>query len=420
MKTASSGFKAVILAGGSGERFWPLSTPERPKQFLRVFGGESLIRQALARLDGLVASEDAFVVTTKSLVAATRKELPEVPKGNIVGEPMRRDTGAAVALGVGLAIGSSRVGVESSRVCLGSYRVGLGSYRVCLESSRVSLGSSRVGLESSSFSKSLKAPNPTLSDANLTLDDPNSTLNDPVVGFFSSDQMVAKPKEFRKVVKKAVALARRRDAIVTIGIKPAFPATGFRYISPKTHAFVEKPDAEKAKKYVKAGYLWNAGMFIARASVFRCAFAAHAPELEKLASIGASRSSKRAARRSAPTDTRPLAPAGLARLYAALPKISFDYAVMEKAKNVEVVPGDFGWDDVGSFVAFDKYFPHDSRGNVREGPCTVVEAEGNICVARSARISLLGVKNLVVVTTPDSVLVADKSRLTDMKKLFKR
>ena len=334
MTKASSEFKAVILAGGSGERFWPLSTPERPKQFLRVFGGESLIRQALARLDGLVASEDAFVVTTKSLVAATRKELPEVPKGNIVGEPMRRDTGAAVALGVGLATGDG----------------------------------------------------------------------DPVVGFFSSDQMVAKPKEFRKVVKKAVALARRRDAIVTIGIKPDYPATCFGYISPKTRAFVEKPDAEKAKKYVKAGYLWNAGMFIARASVFRGAFAAHAPELEKLAKIGASAKS--------------IASAGLARLYSALPKISFDYAVMEKAKNVEVVPGDFGWDDVGSFAAFDKYFPHDARGNVREGPCTVVEAEDNICVARSARISLLGVKNLVVVTTPDAVLVADKSRLTEIKRLF--
>ena len=340
-------FKAVILAGGSGERFWPLSTPERPKQFLRVFGGESLIRQALARLDGLVAPEDAFVVTTKSLVAATRKELPEVPKGNIVGEPMRRDTGAAVALGVGMA---AQRGWKP-----------------------------RLQTEGE---------------------------DDPVIGFFSSDQMVAKPKEFRKIVRKAVALARRKDAIVTIGIKPGYPATCFGYISPKTRTFVEKPDAEKAKKYVKAGYLWNAGMFIARASVFRGAFAAHAPELEKLANIGASAKS--------------IAPAGLARLYAALPKISFDYAVMEKAKNVEVVPGDFGWDDVGSFAAFDKYFPHDSRGNVREGPCNVVEAEGNICVARSARISLLGVKNLVVVTTPDSVLVADKSRLTDMKKLFKK
>ena len=336
---STSTFKAVILAGGSGERFWPLSTPERPKQFLRVFGGASLIRQAVSRLDGLVSSKDVFVVTTKSLVAATRKELPEVPKGNIIGEPMRRDTGAAVALGVGLAAQRGR--------------------------------KPRLQAEGE---------------------------DDPVVGFFSSDQMVAKPKEFRKVVKKAVALARRKDAIVTIGIKPDYPATCFGYISPKTRAFVEKPDAEKAKKYVKAGYLWNAGMFIARASVFRGAFAAHAPELSCLTS-GTNH---------------------LAALYSKLPKISFDYAVMEHAKNVEVVPGDFGWDDVGSFAAFDKYFPHDSRGNVREGPCTVVEAEGNICVARSARISLLGVKNLVVVTTPDAVLVADKSRLTDMKKLFSR
>ena len=85
-----------------------------------------------------------------------------------------------------------------------------------------------------------------------------------------------------------------------------------------------------------------------------------------------------------------------------------------------MVPGDFGWDDVGSYGAFDRYFPHDRRGNVREGPCTVVDSEGNICVARSARISLLGVKNLVVVTTPDSVLVADKSRVAEMKKLFSR
>ena len=325
---SSMSFKAVILAGGSGERFWPLSTPERPKQFLRVFGGASLIRQAVSRLDGLVSSKDVFVVTAKNLVAATRRELPEIPKCNILGEPMRRDTGAAVALGVGLAA----------------------------------------------------------SDA------------DPVIGFFSSDQMVSNPKAFRKVVSKAVAIARRKQVIVTLGIKPTYPATCFGYISPKTRTFVEKPDAKTAKKYVKAGYLWNAGMFIARASTFRGAFAAHAPELSCLTS----------------------STNHLAALYSKLPKISFDYAVMEKAKNVEVVPGDFGWDDVGSFAAFDRYFPHDARGNVREGPCNVVEAEGNICVARSARISLLGVKNLVVVTTPDAVLVADKSRLTDMKKLFSR
>ncbi len=334
-------FYAVILAGGSGERFWPLSTPEKPKQFLRVFGGESLIRQSVSRLGNLVGSDEVYVVTAKSLIAATVKELPEIPVANIVGEPCRRDTGAAVALGV-------------------------------------------------SFAKKNQ---------------------DPVVGFFPSDHMVSSPVKFRAAVKRAAALARKRKTIVTIGIKPTHPATGFGYVDAKKGRFVEKPDLKTAKKYLKAGYLWNAGMFFARVSVFREAFASHAPALTPLAS---SRSGK----------------VSLPAIYRKLERISFDYAVMEGISRAAadgtgeitlgVVPGDFGWDDVGGFASFDTYFPHDSRGNVREGPCTVVESDGNICVARSARISLLGVKNLVVVTTPDAVLVADKSRISEMKKLIKR
>ena len=334
-----SDFKVVILAGGSGERFWPLSTPEKPKQFLRVFGGESLIRQSLARLKGLVRPRDVFVVTSKALVAATRRELPELPRANVVGEPMRRDTGAAIALGVGTAAGRG----------------------------------------------------------------------DPVVGFFPSDQMVTDPAAFRKAVKRAIACAAKRQRLVTLGIRPDYPATCFGYVDPKTGRFVEKPDGRKAKGYLKKGFLWNAGMFIGRASTFKAAFAAHAPALLPLAESRVTR---------------------LASVYAKLPKISFDYAVMEpvsrrfaatgKGVGVAVVPGAFGWDDVGSYGAFDRYFPHDAKGNVREGPCTAVESENNICVARSARISLLGVKNLVVVTTPNAVLVADKRRITEMKKLFGR
>ena len=321
-------FKAIILAGGSGERFWPLSTPENPKQFLRVFGGESLIRQSVNRLEGLVKPKNVFVITSKALVAATRRELPDLPEGNIIGEPMRRDTGAAIALGTGVA-------------------------------------------------------------------------GDGVLGFFSSDQMVMNPAKFRKTLSAAIAKAKRTNAIVTIGIKPEYPATGFGYVNPKTGKFVEKPTAAKAKEYLKKGYLWNAGMFIGKAETFKAAFAAHASELMPLVSVGGAAGIR-----------------ALPKAYEPLPKISFDYAVMEKLKNVAVVKGDFGWDDVGSYGAFDKYFPHDSRGNVREGPCTFVEADGNICVARSARISLLGVKNLVVVTTPDAVLVADKGRVTELKKLF--
>ena len=316
MKKSMSRFKAVILAGGSGERFWPLSTPERPKQFLDVFGGGSLIRQAFTRLEGLVEPKDVFVITSSALVGATRKELPELPRSNIVGEPIRRDTGAAVALGTG-------------------------------------------------------------------------------------DQMVLKPAVFRRTVARAVAVAERRDTVVTIGIRPTYPATGYGYVDPSRGTFVEKPSAAKARGYLKKGYLWNAGMFIARRDVFLSSFAAHAPALLPLATM-----------------TR-ATPARIKAVYEPLPRISFDYAVMEKLPRVAVVNGDFGWDDVGSYGAFDRYFPHDSHGNVREGPCTVVEANGNICVARSARISLLGVSNLVVVTTPHSVLVADKSRLGEMKNLVK-
>lgn len=333
------GFKAVVLAGGSGERFWPLSTPERPKQFLRVFGGESLLRQSVSRLGSLVAPEDVFVVTSRVLVPATRRELPEIPAGNVAGEPVRRDTGAAVAFGTGIA--------------------GAGG-------------------------------------------------NDPVIGFFPSDQMVGSPARFRAAVRRAASVAKKTSAIAVIGIKPSYPSTLFGYVEAKTGRFVEKPDPGKAKRYLAKGYLWNAGIFIARASVLRKAIDANAPALSALAAGGVD-------------------PAALHAAYERLPRISFDYAVMEPVSrrrgakgsvSVSVVPGDFGWDDVGSFAAFDKYFPHDSRGNVREGPCTVVESSGNICVARSARISLLGVENLVVVTTPDAVLVASKSRVSEMKRLF--
>lgn len=325
-------FKAVILAGGSGERFWPLSTAEKPKQFLRVFGGESLIRQSVRRLGKLVRPEDVYVVTSSALVAATRRELPELPRANVVGEPMRRDTGAAVALGVGIA----------------------------------------------------------------------GAADDVVVGFFPADQMVSNERAFAKSLRVAIGRASKSSSIVTIGIRPECPATGFGYVDPKTGHFVEKPDARRARSYLKRGFLWNAGMFIARARVFRAAFAAHAPALVPLAEFSA----------------KPPRPAALKDAYAPLPRLSFDFAVMEKLSGVEVVEADCGWDDVGSYGAFDRYFPHDSRGNVREGPCVVVESDDNICIARSARISLLGVRGLVVVTTPDSVLVVDKSRLGEMKKLF--
>lgn len=318
MAASSTDFKAIILAGGSGERFWPLSTPDRPKQFLRVFGGASLLRQGVDRLLTLVESRNVHVITAARLAAATRRELPELPRANVVGEPVRRDTCAAVALGVA--------------------RAGEG-----------------------------------------------------VLGFFPADQLVGDPARFRKAIRSAIARARKSDAIVTIGIKPTYPATSFGYVDPKSGTFVEKPDLRLAKSYIGKGYLWNAGMFIARSEVFRAAFAACAPEFTKVRL----------------TD------------YPKLPKVSFDYAVMERFSRVEVVAGDFGWDDVGGYAAFDRHFPHDRKGNVCIGACKVVDGAGNICIASERSLSVLGATNLVIVSTKDGVLVADKSRLEEMKRLFR-
>lgn len=336
MQKKRSGLKAVILAGGSGERFWPLSTSARPKQFLKVFGRESLIRMSVTRLKGLVAPDDVFVVTSAALARLSREELPELPPANVVGEPMRRDTAAAVALGVGVAAGRDE--------------------------------------------------------------------GDPVLAFFPADQLVTDVKAFRQALKKARAIAEKTDEIVTLGIRPSYPATTFGYIDPKKGGFVEKPDAKKARAYLKRGFLWNAGMFIARASVFRAQFERHASGL-------------------APLLERPKAgftPRVLARIYEPLPKISFDYAIMEKQARVSVVPADCGWDDVGGYGAFDKHFARDAAGCVTLGEVNAVETEDCVCVARGAPIATLGVKGLVVVTTPEGVLVCDKSKVAELKKLFKK
>lgn len=313
-------FKAVILAGGSGERFWPLSTPERPKQFLDIFGSESLIRQAVSRLAGFVEPKNIFVVTSKALASMTRKELPELPRANIIGEPMRRDTAAAVALGVEAA-------------------------------------------------------------------------GDGIIGFFPADQMIGKPKAFQAALKKAIKIAEKVPRIVTLGIKSSYPATGFGYINPKSGKFVEKPNAETAAEYVKAGYLWNAGMFIASSLTFKAQFAAHAPHL-----LGLKATTK---------------------AYEPLPKISFDFAIMEHQDKVEVVPADCAWDDVGSYSAFEKHFKADQRGNICLGATRVVDSSDSIVIGNGTLVSLLGVTGLVVVSTKNGILVMPKTEIPNLKKLFR-
>lgn len=324
-------FYAVILSGGSGERFWPLSTPEHPKQFLSVFGGKSLIRQSVDRLKGVVPAENILIVTAKTLAKATCRELPDLPRRNILLEPCRRDTAAAVAT-------------------------------ACTEVDR------RGG-------------------------------ENAVAAILTADHLMKNEKAFRKILLLAADAAARSDDIVTMGVKPTYPATGFGYIKVgepfgkvfRAERFVEKPDEATAKKYLKSGrYVWNAGMFVWKVSTMKAALRRFAPRL-----VGIT-----------PKD------------YENLPVISFDYAVMEKADNVLVTSGDFGWDDVGTWTAADRHLKTDGRRNAIRGGVTLLDCENSVAVAEGANIAALGVKDIVIVTTKDSVLVASKDRVQDLKKLL--
>ena len=343
-------FYAVILSGGSGERFWPLSTPDRPKQFLSVFGGKSLIRQAVDRLRGLVPTERILVVTAASLVKATRQELPELPRANVVAEPCRRDTAAAVATACGVV---ERLGGEGA-----------------------------------------------------------------VAAILTADHLMRDEPAFRRLLADAAHAAAATDDIVTMGVTPDYPATGFGYIQVgdpvplrtkttfhRAVRFVEKPDAKTAAKYLATGkYAWNAGMFVWKVSTMKAALLTGAPALAILEAAVADRKNR--------------IPAVLETLYPQLPRISIDYAVMEKAKNILVSSAAFGWDDVGTWSAADRHLATDARRNVAKGDVALLDVSNSVAISEGPHVAVLGVNDLVVVATKASVLVAAKDRVQDLKKLL--
>lgn len=321
---------AVVMAGGNGERFWPLSTPAKPKQFLTLFGGKPLIRHAVDRLAGLIPPERVLVVTADRFVRLTREALPVLPKGNVIGEPCRRNTAAAVAV-------------------------------ACRE---VRL---RAG-------------------------------EDAVVCVLTADQLIRPAAAFRKTLRQAITVAASEDSIVTIGIEPTYPATGFGYIewTAERPRFVEKPDAATAEEYVKSGrFCWNSGMFIFRERVMEAAIRREAPAVAALFDA-----------------------ADVRAAYPGLPSISIDYAVMEKADNIRVVRSAFEWDDVGSYMALGNHFPADEAGNVRLGRTAAIDTRNSVVVSdKSHVIAVFGMDDVVVVHTPGATLVCPKSRLGDMRKL---
>ena len=345
-----SGRYAVIMAGGKGERFWPLSTSKQPKQVLALVGDKPLIAQAVDRLEGLVPAENVFVVTNADLVDATRAAAPLLPPENIVGEPIGRDTAAAVACGGALVKARDEAGVFA---------------------------------------------------------------------VLTADQVMGDLDIFSDTLKGGMDLAEQNDILVTIGIQPTFPATGFGYIESgddfavesgvefrRADRFVEKPDEATAAQYLKTGrFYWNSGMFIWSVSSLEKAFSAHCPEMGALMDTltGFAVDGKMVD--------------GMDATYPDLGKISIDYALMEKADNIVMACGTFAWDDVGSWPALETHFEQDGAGNTRIGNVETLDAEGNIILSEDRLTAVIGVKNLVVVQADGVTLVCPKDRAQDIKQL---
>jgi len=343
---------ALILAGGSGERFWPLSRRARPKQLLRLVSEKALLEDTVARLEGWIPREKILVLTNVEQEGSVRELLKGFPKENIVAEPAKRDTAAAIALGVGW----------------------------------------------------------------VALRDHSATM---VV--LPADHVISNRDAFRETLETAAKAAQETGALVTIGIKPTWACPGFGYVEqgapvqlpnvPKSPAvnrvvrFREKPNVDLAESFLRKGnFRWNAGMFVWSVPSVLSEFNRHAPELADFIS-----------RLRTPKEFEKVVKASFTKL----PRISFDYSIMEKADRVLVVEASFDWDDVGSWSAVAKYFQADEHSNAASGAVTAVDSTNNIVFDQTGTtIALLGVHNLIVVRTGDALLVCHRHQAERIKDLI--
>lgn len=239
-----------------------------------------------------------------------------------------------------------------------------------------------------------------------------------------ADHLIQKEDQFLDAIRAGVDLAGRGETIVTLGIKPLYPETGYGYIDAKTASsvanlhgfsaypvqqFVEKPNLERAVAYVESGhYFWNSGMFIWRVGTIRKAIAQHMPELHAgleriMAGMGTEDETS-----------------VLRREYSLLPKVSIDYGVMEKAAGVLTIPGDFGWDDVGHWTALERISPRDSHGNVTRGETVLVDTQNSIFYTDKKLLAAVGVEDLVVIESDDAILICNKNRVQDVREVLKQ
>lgn len=341
---------ALIMAGGKGTRFWPLSTEEKPKQFLNLIGDNTMIQMTVDRIKPIIPLERIFVSTGEMYVDLVKEQLPELPERNIIVEPQGRNTAPCIALSAFVI---------------------------------------------------------------------NRYYNDATMVVLPSDHLIKDENEFRKVVTSADEFVKGNyESIITLGMEPSRAETGYGYIRcsdeavkvnkhkvVKVDAFVEKPNKEKAEIYLAEGnYLWNGGMFLWNVNNILNQMKKYSPntynalevietiEEEKLQEI-------------------------INENYKNTEAISIDYAVLEKSSDIHVIPSNFGWDDVGSWEALDRYRDKDEDGNVLVGDTKTVDGENNLVISSSQRVVVEGLSDIYVIEHDGKILVGRKSNVANVKEL---
>lgn len=335
----ASAMWVVVLAGGVGSRFWPISTPARPKQLLSLVTAHPMLVDTIDRISTLAPSERTLILTNSSLVPAVRKAVPQIPAANIIAEPRPAGTAAA------LAWAAHEIAHRDPR--------------------------------------------------------------DPVMVSVHADAAIGNELAFRGALLQAAVAAHTESSLVTVGIVPRFADTGLGYIEPgavvkgplrRVARFVEKPDRARAEAMVAAGCLWNSGIFAWRVGVLLDELRAHCPEIAN------------------PLEANP---ANLESFFAAIAKpIAIDVGVLERSSKVMVVPGDFGWSDVGTWAALRAVRAADENGNVPSGSVFLRDSNRNVVHAEGPTVVLYGVDDLVVVTTNGVTLVTTVERAADLKSLL--
>jgi mannose-1-phosphate guanylyltransferase len=351
---------AIVLAGGRGTRFWPRSRTRTPKQLLNIVGKDTMLQQTVARLKPLIPAERIWTVTNTEQAAAVRKQLPAAARKRVLIEPMGMNTAAAIGLAA-------------------------------------------IHLR-------------------------HAARGDALMAVLPADHYISQPQKYREIVIAALDVVREPGRIVVLGIPPTRPDTGFGYIERMgdpiatksfpvfaVRRFTEKPELKLAQEYVASGnYHWNAGMFFWRVSTFLENLKSFLPKthtaLEKLAEFIGTRSYERKLR----------------AIYPKLENISVDYAVLEPATRIEgpprvfVIPAEVGWSDIGSWAAVYQLLAKNSGENVLASDGLTLDAEGNFLWSPSKFVAAIGVRDLVVVETPDALLICPRERAQDVAKIVKR